>query len=75
VNAIVNFQDIKDRYPGEWLLIGEPVLDPSFNVISGEVLAHSPSRDEIYHQLAQVPAKRVSVEYAGAVLADLVVAV
>jgi hypothetical protein len=54
--------------------IGEPVLDPSFNVISGEVMAHSPSRDEIYHQLAQVPAKRVSVEYAGAVPADLVVA-
>jgi len=74
MKAGLTFQEMKAKYPGEWLLIGDPELDPSFHAKSGKVLAHSRSRDEIYRQLARVPGKRVSVEYAGQVPADLAVA-
>jgi len=74
MSVVLTFQEIRSRYPGEWLLIGEPALDSSFHLISGEVLAHSPSRDEIYRQLMHVRGKRVSIEYAGTVPHDLAVA-
>lgn len=74
MKAALTFQEMKSQYPGEWLLVGEARLNPSLEVISGDVLAHSPSRDEIYRQLAHVRGKRVSIEYAGIVPADLAVA-
>jgi hypothetical protein len=74
MNAALTFQQIKDRYPGEWVLVGEPEVDASLNLVSGEVLAHSPSREEIYRQLLHVKGKRISIEYTGKVPADLAVA-
>ena len=73
MNAALTFQEIKDRYPGEWLLIGEPELDSDLNLIAGEVLAHSPSREEIYRQLTTVRGKSVTIEHTGPVPADLAV--
>jgi hypothetical protein len=54
--------------------VGEPEVDASLNLVSGEVLAHSPSREEIYRQLLHVKGKRISIEYTGKVPADLAVA-
>ena len=73
MNAMLTFQEIKKRYPGEWLLVGEPELDSSLKLIAGEVLAHSPSRDDIYRQLVKARGKSVSIEHTGPVPPDLAV--
>ncbi len=73
MNAVLTFQQIKKRYPGEWLLIGEPELDASLKVVAGQVLAHSSSRDEIYRQLIKAKGKSVSIEHSGPVPRDLAV--
>jgi hypothetical protein len=73
MNAILTFREIKGRYPGEWVLLGNPEMDADLNVTAGRVLAHSASREEIYRQLLQAEARSVAIEYAGPVPADLAV--
>ena len=74
MKTALTVEQIKNSYPGEWLLVGEPELDSCLNLVAGHVLAHSPSREEIYRQLLQVKGRRVSIEYTGKVPADLAVA-
>ena len=45
---ILNIDEIKSRYDGEWVLIGDPVADESLTVVRGSVLWHSKDRDEVY---------------------------
>lgn len=68
-----SIEEIKSRYAGEWLLISYTELDDQMNVVRGQVLAHSPDRDEIYRRLLSIGNKTVAVEYAGAIPEDLAV--
>ena len=43
---ILTFDQIKTRYDGEWVLIGDPVTDDSLSVRPGEVLWHSKDREK-----------------------------
>ena len=45
---ILNIDELKSRYDGEWVLIGDPVADESLTVVRGSVLWHSKDRDEVY---------------------------
>jgi hypothetical protein len=73
MGEVLSIQDIRERYDGEWLLINYAELDEDLNVVRGEVIAHSPDRDQIYHDLLTVNDKPVAVEYVGAVPEDLAV--
>ena len=44
----LTIDEIKSRYDGEWVLIGDPVTDESLAVREGQVLWHSKDRDEVY---------------------------
>jgi hypothetical protein len=57
------YSAIQTRYPAEWLLIGSPRLDDKMNLLGGEVLAHSPDRDAIYHRLNEFKGREVAVEF------------
>ena len=69
----LSIEEIRSRYAGEWLLISYAELDEQMNTVSGQVLAHSPNRDEIYRQLLFAKGKSVAVDYAGTVPEDLAV--
>ncbi len=73
MEEIMSIQEMRSRYPAEWLLIAYTELDEEMNVIRGEVLAHSPDRDEIYRQLLLMKGKSVAIEYAGTIPEDLAV--
>jgi len=73
MGQIMSIQAIRERYPGEWVLIAYTELDEEMRVLQGEVLAHSSDRDEIYRQLFTVKGRRVAVEYTGEVPQDLAV--
>lgn len=52
MNEILTVEEMKQRYPGEWVLVGEPRTNPpSLRVLAGCVLAHSIDRDEVYRQI------------------------
>lgn len=69
----VKIEEIRKKYPDEWVLVEYEELDDQFHVIKGHVLAHSPSRDEVYKRLSDSIGKNVSVEYTGEVNSDLTV--
>jgi len=44
---VLTIDEIESRFPDEWILVIDPVSDPQFNVLSGEVVAHSKEREDI----------------------------
>lgn len=45
---IKNIEEIKNLYPDEWVLIGNPKMDePELNVISGIPIIHSKDKKEV----------------------------
>ena len=73
MNQVMNVKAIKEQYAGEWVLIAYTELDDEMRVIRGQVLAHSPDRDEVYRKLLSVRGEKVAVEYMGEVPEDLAV--
>jgi hypothetical protein len=71
---VLSIQEMQSRYAGEWLLIAYTELDREMEVVRGEVLAHSPNREDIYHALLSAKGRKVAVEYAGVIPEDLAVA-
>jgi hypothetical protein len=68
---ILTKAEICDRYPREWVLIGAPQTDEEWNVIRGQVLAHSPDREEIDKALTTFKhIQSISIEYTGPIPED-----
>lgn len=75
MNDILAWDEIKAKYAGQWLLISCSQLDEDMNVVSGEVLAHSADRDEVYRTLlcSKQGGLSLAIEYAGAIPDDVAV--
>jgi len=50
-NALLSREQIKAKYPNEWLLLKDCELDASTSLRKGRVLAHSKDRGEIHRKL------------------------
>ena len=61
----MTFEEIKQQYPNQWVLIEFTKLDDELSVVDGKVLAHSPSRDEIDKKLAPLRNENIAVEFTG----------
>ncbi len=48
---ILTWEEITQKFYGEWLLIVQAELDETLGIIRGQVIAHSPNQDEIYNSL------------------------
>jgi hypothetical protein len=68
---LLTFEEIKQQYPNEWLLIAYATLDNNLNVVQGEVLLHSPNADDIYDALPQHNDRPVAIEYIGEAPKDI----
>jgi len=73
MDQVMSLETIKEQYAGEWVLIAYTEVDDDMRVIQGQVLAHSPDRDEVYRKLLSVRGQQVAVEYMGEVPEDLAV--
>ena len=67
----MKWEEIRQQYAGQWVLIEYQQLDEQLNVVAGEVVAHSPAKEEIYRQLLQTTGQNIAIEYAGALPQDL----
>lgn len=65
--------EIMKQYRDEWVLIEYSKLDSQLNVQEGTVLAHSPSKEEIYRLLASTKGKQIALEYTGKFPKDVAV--
>jgi hypothetical protein len=57
---------IRKKYPGEWVLVAEPVSDKHLKLLRGRVAFHSKDRDEMYHQAATLRLPHFATLYTGA---------
>jgi hypothetical protein len=69
----MTIEEIKEKYPDEWVLIEYEEIDAEFNVIKGHVIAHSKVKEEIYKTLMETKGKNIAVEYTGRIPEDLAV--
>lgn len=69
----LTYAEIKARYAPEWVLIGDPETDENLEILSGEVLLHSPDRDELGRRMLALRPRpaHVAVEFLGEIPADL----
>ncbi len=64
-SKILTFEEIQKQYNGQWVLIADVEVNETYQVIRGEVLAHSSDRDDIYKALNLAEGKSVTLEYMG----------
>ena len=61
----LTLEEIKTRYPSQWVLIGEPETDDLLEVVAGEVLSHSHDRDEVDRRAPGVASTSVCAPLPG----------
>lgn len=47
-------EEIEARYSEEWVLIDRPEVDDFSNVLSGEVVFHSPNKKELHEKMREL---------------------
>ncbi|MCT7956966.1 hypothetical protein [Laspinema palackyanum] len=67
---LLSMEEIKRRYPQEWVLIAYKRLNRDQSVQSGELLAHSPDCDEIENRLLEFRNQPLAIEYTGPFIPD-----
>ncbi len=61
----MTIQEIRVKYPNNWIIVEYSKLGEDLEILEGEVIAKSPSRDAIYQQLLTCKGKDVAIEYTG----------
>lgn len=64
-HKIMTQAEIEAEYENEWVLVEDPELDRSNEVIKGKVLFHSKNRDEVYQKAIELRPKRSAFLYTG----------
>lgn len=62
---LMTLEEIQSRFTSEWVLVGDPELTDSLEVIRGRVLWHSPNRDEVYRKARELQPKHSAILYTG----------
>jgi hypothetical protein len=62
---VVTIQEIEARFPSEWVLIGDPQTDEYQRLLAGNVLFHSPNRDEVDQKLLELRPSRFAFRFLG----------
>ncbi|AFY84194.1 hypothetical protein [Oscillatoria acuminata] len=72
IGEVLSMEEIKRRYPQEWVLIAYKELNPDQSVKTGELLAHSPDCEEIENRLLgfQSQPLALAIEYTGPFVPD-----
>lgn len=71
MDEIQTIEEIKARFPSEWVLIGGPHTDESPRLLAGRVLFHSPDRDEVYGKAVELRLPHFAVRYLGTMPEDM----
>lgn len=71
MSTIMTFEEIKQNYEGEWVLIAYTEADENLQVIKGEVIAHSTDKEKVYQALESAQDQPLAIEYMGQVPEDI----
>ena len=72
MNETLTMKEIEDRFPSQWVLIGELVTDDQLEILSGRVLGHGPDRESVEGKFDEFRPKRFTIMYTGKMTHDRV---
>jgi hypothetical protein len=67
----LTWDEIKSRYPDEWVVLVEYTHDDNEDIHAGVVYDHGPQRDQVYDRCQQVPSP-FAVRYTGEIRGGLI---
>lgn len=70
MGAVLTKEEIEERYDGEWVLIGDPVVDQYLWVQEGVVLYHSKDREQVYRKALELRPAHPAILFVGVIGAD-----
>ena len=65
MNQVLSIADIHRQFDSEWVLVIDPELDESLEVLRGEVACHSKDRDEVYRKARELAPTHSAILYTG----------
>jgi hypothetical protein len=65
MREILTLEEMKVRFPSEWVLVNEPQLGERLEDLAREVLLHSLDRDEVVRKVAELRPREFVIEFAG----------
>jgi hypothetical protein len=74
VTDCLTIEQIKARYPSEWVVIDDPVLDDALEVLSGKVISHGLDRNAVYAAAKSSQPRDLACLYLGELPTDLIFA-
>mgnify|MGYP006291727057 CR=1 FL=1 len=66
----LTIEEIRERFPDEWVLLVDYEQDDSFAPTGGKVAAHSPRRGDVYRKLPDLKNRRTFVLPTGDIPED-----
>jgi hypothetical protein len=70
-NERLTLQEMEHKYPDEWLLIVDCELSENTELLSGRVVVHGKSREDVYDALTHYKGG-VATHYTGKILDDVI---
>ena len=74
MDKVMSWDEIKETFDGEWVLIEDPECTPSHQVIRGKVVFHSKKRSEVHNKFKELSPLHPAILYVGDTPKDLVFA-
>ena len=65
MSQIFSFAQIQVQFDSEWVLVQNPETSESLEVMRGEVLYHSKSRDDVYQTALELKPKHTAILFTG----------
>lgn len=62
---VLTWEEIKQRYPDEWVLIANPEVDADDEVVAGVVAFHSQDREEVGREAYRLRLRSAAFLYSG----------
>jgi hypothetical protein len=73
MDTILTIAEIENQFDSEWVLVSDPETDEALEVRGGNVLWHSPDRDEVYQKAIELRPRRFAVLYMGQLPEDVAI--
>lgn len=64
---ILTLDEIKSRYPDQWVLIAYTELDENLEVVRGEVVAYGSEYEQLFEDDSAREGKSLAIDYTGVV--------
>lgn len=64
---ILTISEINAHFASEWVLLDEPQTNEASEVLSGNLIYHSPDRDAVYRKAVELRPKHFAVLFTGTI--------